>query len=393
MEYDLSVTEGIPMKKFAWLLVAAALVFSLACKRESSKVSNEMETARKIAKLEQDINGRQDQMNQLLQKYMQEGGKDVGALVGQTLTPEQKAVLEQKLKNEEGIGYRDLISDILKREKEVEDLKVQVQDLEKKLPSAVVVKRGDKHLDIAMEFLTKEKGLDAATAKKLALQTNLMDELVPGFKVWNFYDNGTFGTFVTQGDASVSPYRVIQKAKQELVSAKDQAISQRDQLSKEKTTLLEQVSDLEMRRDQLNQDVAMLQAERADLLKKMQEVQDLSEDLKARLNSIFYRVGERQSLIKSGLVQDPWYGQPRIAKFDEANFPQHLDLRAGDAITFTAQDAGVASITKIKVAPGTAFKIDQDFNWSISPDGKTGTIKILNKDKFKAERTMVILVN
>lgn len=381
------------MKKFAWLLVAVALVFSLACKRESSKVSNEMDTARKIAKLEQDINGRQDQMNQLLQKYMQEGGKDVGALVGQTLTPEQKAVLEQKLKNEEGIGYRDLISDILKREKEVEDLKVQVQDLEKKLPSAVVVKRGDKHLNIAMEFLTKEKGLDAATAKKLALQTNLMDELVPGFKVWNFYDNGTFGTFVTQGDASVSPYRVIQKAKQELVSAKNQAISQRDQLSKEKTTLLEQVSDLERRRDQLNQDVAMLQAERADLLKKMQEVQDLSEDLKARLNSIFYRVGERQSLIKSGLVQDPWYGQPRIAKFDEANFPQHLDLRNGDAITFTAQDAGVASITKIKVAPGTAFKIDQDYNWSISPDGKTGTIKILNKDKFKAERTMVILVN
>ena len=49
----------------------------------------------------------------------------------------------------------------------------------------------------------------------------------------------------------------------------------------------------------------MLQAERADLLKKMQEVQDLSEDLKARLNSIFYKVGDRQALIKSGLVQDP----------------------------------------------------------------------------------------
>ena len=381
------------MKRCVLLLVAFALLFGLACKKESSKVSNEMETARKIAKLEQDINGRQDEMNQLLQKYMQEGGKDVGALVGQTLTPEQKAVLEQKLQKEEGIGYRDLISDILKREKEVEDLKVQVQDLEKKLPSAVVVKRGDKHLDIAVNFLTKDKGLDPATAKKLALQTNLMDELVPGFKVWNFYDNGVFGTFVTQGDASVSPYRVIQKAKQELVSAKDQAISQRNELAKEKTTLLEQVSDLEKRRDQLNQDVAMLQAERADLLKKMQEVQDLSEDLKARLNSIFYKVGDRQSLVKSGLVQDPWYGQPRIAKFDEANFPQHLDLRSGDSITFTAQDAGVASITKVKVAPGTAFKIDQDYSWSIAPDGKTGTLKILNKDKFKAERTMVILVN
>ncbi len=381
------------MKKVIWLLVAAALVLSLACKRESSKVSNEMETARKIAKLEQDINGKQDQMNQLLQKYIQEGGKDVGSVVGQTLTPDQKAVLEQKLQKEEGIGYRDLISDILKKQKDVEDLKVQVQDLEKKLPAAVVVKRGDKHLDIAMNYLTKEKGLDPATAKKLALQTNLMDELVPGFKVWNFYDNGVFGTFVTQGDAQISPYRVIQKAKQDLVDAKVEAQGQRDQLAKEKTTLLEQVSELEQKRDQLNQDVAMLQAERADLLKKMEEVQALSEDLKARLNSVFYRIGERQSLVKSGLVQDPWYGQPRIAKFDEANFPQHLDLRTGDTVTFTAQEAGVAKITKIKVAPGTTYKIDQDYSWSIAPDGMTGTVKIINKDKFKAERTMVILVN
>ncbi len=381
------------MKKVIWLLVAAALVLSLACKRESSKVSNEMETARKIAKLEQDINGKQDQMNQLLQKYIQEGGKDVGSVVGQTLTPDQKAVLEQKLQKEEGIGYRDLISDILKKQKDVEDLKVQVQDLEKKLPAAVVVKRGDKHLDIAMNYLTKEKGLDPATAKKLALQTNLMDELVPGFKVWNFYDNGVFGTFVTQGDAQISPYRVIQKAKQDLVDAKVEAQGQRDQLAKEKTTLIEQVSELEQKRDQLNQDVAMLQAERADLLKKMEEVQALSEDLKARLNSVFYRIGERQSLVKSGLVQDPWYGQPRIAKFDEANFPQHLDLRTGDTVTFTAQEAGVAKITKIKVAPGTTYKIDQDYSWSIAPDGMTGTVKIINKDKFKAERTMVILVN
>lgn len=381
------------MKKFAWLFVAAALMLSLACKRESSKVTNEMETARKIAKIEQDINGKQDQMNQLLQKYMQEGGKDVGALMGQTLTPDQKAILEKKLQNEEGIGYKDLISDILRREKEVEDLKVQVQDLEKKLPSSVPVKRGDKHLDIAMNFLTKEKGLDPATAKKLALQTNLMDELVPGFKVWNFYDNGVYGTFVTQGEASVSPYRVIQKTKQDLVDAKVQAQNQRDELAKQKTTLLEQVSDLEKKRDQLNQDVAMLQAERADLLKKMEEVQALSEDLKARLNSVFYKVGDRQVLVKSGLITDPWYGQPRITKFDEANFPQHLDLRSGDTVNFTAQEAGVASITKIKVAPGTTFKIDQDYTWTIAADGKSGTVKIVNKEKFKAERTMVILVN
>ncbi|MGA9751003.1 MAG: hypothetical protein WBS54_04390 [Acidobacteriota bacterium] len=382
------------MRRLSTILMVFGLVLTLSCgKKESKEVSSQMETAQKIAKLEQDVDKKQEQMNQLLQKYVQEGGKDVGTVMGQSLTPEQKALLEQKLQKEQGIGYKDLITDILGRQKEVEDLRVQIQDLEKKLPSAVVVKPGERHYDIAMNFLTKEKGLDPATAKKLVERVNLMDELVPGFKVWNFYDNGVYGTFVTQGDASISPYRVIQRAKQQLVSAKNEAISQRDSLAKDKATLTEQVADLEKKRDQLNQDVAMLQAEREDLLKKMNDLQNLSDDLKARLNSIFYKVGDRQAMVKEGLVQDPWYGQPRLVKFDEANFPDHLDLRSGDTITFTAQQAGVKEIKKIKIAPGVTFKINVDYTYTISPDGLAGEVKILNKDKFKAERTMVILIN
>jgi uncharacterized coiled-coil DUF342 family protein len=381
------------MKKLFVALTVLSLFFVLACKKESKEVDSQMATAQKIAKMEQDIDAQQNQMNALLQKYVQQGGKDLGGVVGQNLTPDQKTLLEQRLKSEQGIGYRDLISEILKKQNEVEDMKVKVQDLEQKLPSPVVVKRGETHAEIAMNYLTKDKGLDANTAKKLVQRVNLMDELVPGFKVWNFYDNGVYGTFVTQGDAAVSPYGVIRRAKQKLISEKNSAISERDVLAKQKTTLLEQVSDLQKKRDQLNQDVAMLQAEREDLLKKIQDVQNLSEDLKARLNSVFYRVGDRKALISTGVVKDPWYGRARITDFNEASFPNHLDLRSGDTITFTAKDAGVASIRKIKIAPGVTFKEDADYTIGISADGQQGTVKILNKDKFRAERTMVIMVN
>lgn len=381
------------MRKVWVMLAAAALVAGMACKKESKAVDNQMETAQKIAKIEQDIDAKQNQVNELVQRYAQQGGQDIGSVVGQNLTPEQKAVLEQRLKDEKGIGYKDLISDILGKQKEIEDLRVQVQDLEKKLPASVTVGRGDRHFDIAMNFLTKEKGLDQNTAKKLVQQVNLMDELVPGFKVWNFYDNGVYGTFVTQGDASVSPYGVIQRAKQKLITEKDQAVSQRDMLAKEKTTLIEQVSELEKKRNQLNQDVAMLQAEREDLLKKMQEMNDLSEDLKARLNSVFYRVGDRKAMQDSGIIKAPWYGRARITNFDETAFPNHLDLRSGDTITFTAQDAGVSTIKSIKVAPESSFKAGVDYIAAVLNDGKDGQIKILNRDKFKAERTMVVVLN
>jgi len=383
---------GVAMRKLWLLAVVLGLLFSSACKKESTKVSSELETVQKIAKMEQDINGKQEEMNNLLRTYQKQGGKDVGKLVGQTLTPEQKQVLEQKLQKEEGIAYKDLLQGILNKDKEVEDLKVQIQDLEKKLPNAVVVKRGDKHYEMAMAFL-KEKGVDPKEAKKLIYQNNIMDELVPGFKVWHFYDNGVYGTFVTQGEASVSPYRVTQQAKQKLVEEKDKAITQKDSLAKEKATLTEQVAELEAKRNQLNQDVAMLQAEREELLKKMQEVKDLSEELKSKLNSVYYRVGDRQVMIKEGLVKDPWYGQPTLQNFKEESFPSRFDTRNGDSITISADEAKVAKINKVKVAPGNIFKDTQDYTVTIAADGKQATIKMLNKDKFKAERTMAILVN
>lgn len=381
------------MKKLFVLCLATALVLLLSCKsKESAAIASQMKQVQKIAKIEKEINEKQEKLNEMIRQYVKEGGKDLGLVLDQNLGPEQREVLEKKLQSEEGIGYKDLISDILKKQKEIEDLKVQIQDLEKKLPSPTIVKKGDRHFDIAMNFLTKEKGLDEATAKKLVYQTNIMDELVPGFKVWNFYDDGVYGTFVTQGDAAVSPYGVIQAAKTKLVNEKNQAISQKEVLQKEKATLLEQVADLERRRDQLNQDVMLLQQEREDLIKKLAETNELSEELKSKLNSVFYRAGERKALVDSGLVKDPLFGSASILKYGEENFPDRIDLRTADSISVSAEKCGVASIKKVRIVP-TSFKADVDYKVEISPDGSSSNIKILNKDKFRAERTVVILIN
>jgi hypothetical protein len=381
------------MKKVIIVAIAMGLVMLSGCRsKESAALAAQMKQVQKIAKLEKDITEKQDAMNQLIRQYAQGGGKDLGMVLDQNMAPEQRALLEKKLQSEEGIGYKDLISDILKQQKAIEDLKVQVQDLEKTLPAPTLVKRGDKHFDIGMAYLTKEKGLDEATAKKLIYQTNIMDELVPGFKVWNFYDNGVYGTFVTQGDASVSPYGVIQAAKTKLVNAKNEAISQKEVLQKEKTTLLEQVDDLQKRRDQLNQDVTLLQQEREELVRRLAETRELSEELKSKLNSVFYRAGEHKALVDSGLVKDPIFGSAKILKFGEENFPDRVDLRTQEAVTISAEKAGVPSIKKVRIVP-TSFKEGTDFTVVILGDGATATVTILNKDKFRAERTVVFLVN
>lgn len=373
--------------------LAIALLFSACGQKSGNTVRTQLETAQAISKLEKEIDVRQSDMNTLLASYVQQGGKDLGTLVGQGLTPEQTRMLEQKLKNEEGIGYKDLLSDILGKQKAVEDMKVKVQDLERTLPSPVEVQKGQRHSDIALAYLTKEKGLDSNVAKKLVQQVNLMDELVPGFKVWNFYNDGVYGTFVTQGDASVSPYGVIQHAKQTLINDKNTAIAQRNTLATEKASLDLQVADLTAKRDQLTQDVSLLQAERQDLTKKVTDLQIYSDDLQSKMSSVFYRIGYRKGLVHDGFVKAPWYGRPQLAKFGESDYPQRLDLRTSDSITFTAVQAGVTEIRKVRLAPGATFKEGADYTVSITPDRHEAKIALLNKDKFRTERSMMVLVN
>ena len=73
------------------------------------RLKSQMKTAQQIAKIEKQIDAKQQEMDGLLQQYVQQGGQNVGSIVGQGLTPDQKQVLEARLKNEQGIGYGDLV--------------------------------------------------------------------------------------------------------------------------------------------------------------------------------------------------------------------------------------------------------------------------------------------
>ncbi len=373
------------------VLVAVALL--VACAESGPGVSSQMKTAQKIAKLEKQIDQRQQEMDTLVKQYVQQGGQDVGSIVGPGLTPDQKQVLEARLKNEQGIGYGDLVTDILNKQKSIEDLKVQVQNVEKTLPAPVEVGKGEKHADIAMAYLTKDKGLDQNTAKRLVQQVNLMDDLQPGFKVWNFYNDGVYGTFVTQGDAKVSPYGVIQHAKQVLVNEKNSAIAQRDQLAAEKASLTQQVGDLTNRREELTQEVSLLQAERQDLTNKVNDLQAQRDDLQARNNSVFYRIGTRKNLVQEGAIRTSLFSKPKVVKYGEDQFPQHLDLRSGDTISLSAKMEGLDKIRRVSVAPGSLFKSNEDYVVTISQDGQDASLRLLAKDKFRASRSIVILVD
>ena len=244
-----------------------------------------------------------------------------------------------------------------------------------------------------MAYLTKDKGLDQNTAKRLVQQVNLMDELVPGFKVWNFYNDGVYGTFVTQGERQGQPLR-RHPARQADAREREEHGHRPARPARRGESLPQQAGGRsDDRREQLTQEVSILQVERQDLNEKVTTSRTQRDDLQARKNSVFYRIGTKKNLVQEGAIRTLWFSKPKVVKYGEDQFPQHLDLRSGDTITVSAKMEGLDKIRRMSVAPGSLFKANEDYVVTISPDGQEASLRLLAKDKFRASRSMVILVD
>jgi hypothetical protein len=130
--------------------------------------------------------------------------------------PEQE-ILRTMFKNEQDVSYKGLLKNILARNEEITALNDQISDLQKQLPMPYLVKQGDTHYEIVMDYLMTNKGLPKQQAEKIATQTAMVDDILPGNQVWLLFHEGHIGTYVTQGTAYLSPLRYQLLAKKRLI--------------------------------------------------------------------------------------------------------------------------------------------------------------------------------
>ena len=173
-------------------------------------------------------------MGQLITKYQQRGGS-LPPGFGAELTDEQRTLLAERIKTEKA-GLRTLLQDLIDRDKEVQQMKTRLDQLETQLPASVVAKEGDRHDRIAMNFLVKQ-GVPAKKAYEIVSQINLQDALVPGFRVWTYYQKGQFGTWVTRGKANITPQEHAKKILALLEEERDKALKDLADTSSERDAL------------------------------------------------------------------------------------------------------------------------------------------------------------
>lgn len=351
---------------------------------QNPKVKQMQEMVGKIRTLEQEINTKQNEVFSLLGQYKDKTGQDLPHANMLDLTEEQRKVLEEKVRNEADVSIKSLLSDILEKNQEINELKVRISEVEALLPKPAIVQHGENHYSIAMNFLMNEKGLDKEKAMELIERSALFDTLMPGFKVWNFYSGEDYGTFVTQGDAPISPNEVNRRAKKKLIDAKDQAIAEKNQLAGEITTLEEKKKEIIGQLDLLAQ-------EKQNLLTKMSELSTENIEMQDQINSLYFLAQKRKDLKDQKIIRGGFLKSTKLDTIDPELFKDYIDLRQTQQIVLFANTFDVRTFSKISLYP-KFYKENVDYKIIFEEENQKAIIEILNPEKMKAER-IVISIN
>lgn len=287
------------------------------------------------------------------------------------LTPAQRALLEERVARERG-SRKNLLQEILDQDVRIRDLRTRLDTLSKNLPASHVAAEGDRHDRIAMNFLLAQ-GVAADAAYQIVSKLNLDDALIPGFRVWTYYANGQFGTWVTQGTAGISPADRQKRLREEA-----------ETLRAEQAELIGQNTALRTTNEQLQQ---RAEAGEADASAAIAAAEAASAAAVAASNQVRYVIGSKKMLERARVID----GRLRLLTLDLPE-SQTLNLAARQSIVFEPQsyDPGLKRVKRVRVAP-TSFVEGVDYEARVVEDVGY-ELRILNPSKFIAAGRFIVVM-
>jgi len=377
------------------LLAAMAVVVSIGCSQGlnlglGSTPSTPEELLAQLKDHQQKIDKATEDMLTRINEFNQKrkpGERTIqfAEIFTQDFSDQQRDVLNQMISEEKDVSYKSILQQIVSDREAIQGLQEKVMHLEQSLPDQfTVAKKGDKHHDLAMNYLTNEAKLDEAKAKALLDQVDQSDELVAGNKVWFFYDSGrdTFRTYITQGEAGRTPLAVRRAMKRKLIGERDTAITQRDEAATARDEAVRTVNDLQQLKTGLESDIAVLQENKAAL---ESSVARLSADLSFRQNSMFYHAANVQELKGQGVLSGVL---KRVQDVKPVNYDTALDLREANTITLAPAAYGLDRIVKVRMLPNI-FQEGRDYRIETSEGSGVAKIVILDTELFKGKEVLV----
>jgi hypothetical protein len=280
-------------------------------------------------------------------------------IFAQDLNPDQRDVLDTLVQQEKDVSYKALLTKIISDRDTIKGLQEKVMHLEQSLPDKfVVAKRGDRHQELAMNYLTQEAHLDTEKAKTLLKQVDQTDELVAGNQVWFFYEpnQDVFRTYVTRGTAGQTPVMVRRAQRKALIKERDAIKGERDVAQADATAQAEAKAQLES-------------------------------EMATKANSLYYHAASSQNLKDQGVLS------PVLKKLQDVKgvtYDQSLDLRAGSTITLQPQSYGLEAIKGVRVLPGI-YQEGRDYAVETAEDFSSARLVILDPELFRGKEILLAI--
>lgn len=282
-----------------------------------------------------------------------------------------------------------LKQELTEKENIINQLKKENSDLQDKIPLPYEVQKGDNHWAIAYDYLTRKRGLPSEEAKKVLNDAFLFNPIRAGSIVWNYYDNNAYGSFLTQGNAPVSPSGLMLIKRRKTEKEKLLLESAITRLNDEYMKLVKKMEQMEREHESLT---AQLNDQITSLNQHLEETKSDDQNLESKLNSMYYLVGTEDELKSSGKIDGTFLGLGGIHIKDVtfADFQNRTDLRKTDSIELNVSDLDVPQIKDVEILPNHLEK-GQDYRIEIAGDHRSARVILLNKAKFLLSRIIVVL--
>lgn len=261
----------------------------------------------------------------------------------------------------------------------IKQLQRENADLQSKVPFSLEVQKGENHWDIAYKYLTENKGLSDDEARKVLKNAYLYDSLLAGFQVGNISDGGEYSGFLSQGNAVASPGKMkrVEDTKKEA-----EKVVLRNNVTLAEIEGLRQGVEFKDKMMMAKKEMEALQKKNAVLEENLEKYREATEKLDSMLYSVYYFAGTRDSLKASG--------KTAIGQVGYADFKNSVDLREENTIELNAGDFNVAEFKKIEIVPKT-LEVNRDYRITIAGDGQSAQIQLLNADKFRLARIIIVI--
>ena len=206
---------------FLGVLVLVAVGLLSSCGGKNMSIEEFQQMAREAEHRSASIASLQEEIRDIIQAYNQTVGPERRLALridpDHGLNTREVSRLEHHIETEDDKSCCGLLRDILVLQERIDTEHRRLAELTARLPEPHRVNPGENHYTLCVNYLTGRHGLSLRAADSVVARVALNGDIIEGFHVWYYYRDGVFGTFVTQGDAHISPTVFAKVVKQHLI--------------------------------------------------------------------------------------------------------------------------------------------------------------------------------